>query len=220
MWNQPTSSSSSTSFVSTDLQETNTRTSTRTKTTTNSVTINYHAGRRNGLQDEYPSLADMWSTWHRDYLTFTNNSSNVDVEPRLLVRFEDFLFHAEEVFSKILACVGVTPESWMATARRNGEDGSFKYTVGKTKAQDHVDFMGALLKYGRNDDHRDPKAGGSSRIKGMTRQDLVYAATGTMDGDNESSSSTLFDSSSSLPLPPRGLDPKLMEMFRYRHPTF
>jgi hypothetical protein len=188
----------------------------RIKTSTYPVTLNYHAGRRNGLRDEYPSLADMWSTWHRDYLTFTNNTnmSNVkDVEPRLFVRFEDLLFHAEEVFSKILECVDVAPGSWTAAATRKGQDGSFKYTVGKTKAQDDMDFMGALLKYGRNDDHDD--VDDSSRIKGMTQHDLLYAATGRIDGDDDESS-TLSDSSSSLP--PRGLDPKLMELFRYRHP--
>jgi hypothetical protein len=46
----------------------------------------------------YTSLVDMWNVWYKDWY---------DVSfPRLMVRFEDLLFHAEDVVSQVCACGG------------------------------------------------------------------------------------------------------------------
>lgn len=46
----------------------------------------------------YTSLVDMWNVWYKDWH---------DVSfPRLMVRFEDLLFHAEDVVSQVCACGG------------------------------------------------------------------------------------------------------------------
>lgn len=47
---------------------------------------------------EYKSLAHAWSEWYREYL-------DADF-PRLMVRFEDLIFHAPAVLEKIRECVG------------------------------------------------------------------------------------------------------------------
>lgn len=49
--------------------------------------------------DRYDSLAAMWSKWNRVYADATF--------PRLMVRYEDLLFHGEKVVSIILDCVGM-----------------------------------------------------------------------------------------------------------------
>jgi len=52
--------------------------------------------------DKYDSLADMWSDWYRSY---------IDAEfPRLIIRFEDTLFHAEKIMEIISKCVGAPME--------------------------------------------------------------------------------------------------------------
>ena len=47
---------------------------------------------------KWPSMADLWSSWHREYY-------DSDM-PRLMVRFEDMLFHTEQVVEEIRDCVG------------------------------------------------------------------------------------------------------------------
>lgn len=46
----------------------------------------------------YTSMIDLWNTWYSDWH---------DVEfPRLMIRFEDLLFHAEETITKVCECGG------------------------------------------------------------------------------------------------------------------
>jgi hypothetical protein len=47
---------------------------------------------------KYKSLAHVWSEWYREYL-------DADF-PRLIVRFEDLIFHAPAVLEQIRECVG------------------------------------------------------------------------------------------------------------------
>lgn len=97
----------------------------------------------------YESLADMWSTWYGAYL-------DADF-PRLMIRFEDTLFHAERVMEIITDCVGGRP----------GEQPSppFRYHLGKSKRGPSSDFPTALGKYGRE----------AGRYDGMTADDRKYA---------------------------------------------
>jgi hypothetical protein len=54
----------------------------------------------------YTSLVDMWNVWYKDWH---------DVSfPRLMVRFEDLLFHAEDVVSQVCACGGGEDRSLFA----------------------------------------------------------------------------------------------------------
>ena len=46
----------------------------------------------------YTSMVDLWNTWYGQWY-------NVDF-PRLMVRFEDLLFHAEETITKVCECGG------------------------------------------------------------------------------------------------------------------
>ncbi|GKY94940.1 hypothetical protein MPSEU_000458900 [Mayamaea pseudoterrestris] len=46
-------------------------------------------------------LIGLWNEWNREYL-------NVET-PRLIVRFEDTLFHAEKVFQAVAECAGIVP---------------------------------------------------------------------------------------------------------------
>jgi len=52
---------------------------------------------------EYTSLVDLWNVWYRDW-------HNVDF-PRLMVRFEDLMFHAEDTVTEICKCGGGTMRS-------------------------------------------------------------------------------------------------------------
>ena len=46
----------------------------------------------------YTSMVDLWNTWYGQWY---------DMEiPRLMVRFEDLLFHAEETITKVCECGG------------------------------------------------------------------------------------------------------------------
>ena len=95
--------------------------------------------------DRYASLADMWSRWNRDY--FEANF------PRLIIRFEDTLFHPEKLMSSVLECIGAPVKQ-------------FQYHLENAKTTDKSsDFVSALAKYGRQE----------GRYDGMTSQDREYA---------------------------------------------
>ena len=60
----------------------------------NGVTVDFDSGR----STKYSNLIDMWNTYYKDYLNVTF--------PRLIVRYEDILIHADEIIPKICTCVG------------------------------------------------------------------------------------------------------------------
>ena len=49
---------------------------------------------------EYDSLVDLWNIWYNEWHNATF--------PRLIVRFEDLMFHAEETVFKVCTCGGGT----------------------------------------------------------------------------------------------------------------
>jgi hypothetical protein len=96
--------------------------------------------------DEYDSLADMWSSWYQQYV-----SSNF---PKLIIRFEDTLFHVEKVIRAISDCLGDTKTS------------EVRYSLNKAKdISQSSDFITALVRYGREE----------GRYDGMSLQDRNYA---------------------------------------------
>ena len=98
--------------------------------------------------EQYDSLADMWSEWYRLY---------VDADfPRLVIRFEDTLFHAEQVMATILDCIG------------RPLNGTFRYHLDASKPHGNPsDFVVALSKYGRAE----------GRDAGLAPEDRIYVQT-------------------------------------------
>ena len=111
--------------------------------------MSYQQSRRK-INETHASLSDYWSEWIRNYY-----DSN---EPRLLVRHEDLLFHAEDVMLKITECVGL--ESKLAWP--------FQYQTRPSKKHgDTGDFFSTLRKYGRE------------IVVNMTRDDIEYVQSWT-----------------------------------------
>jgi hypothetical protein len=99
------------------------------------------------LSRRYDSLTDLWTKWNRQYL-------DADY-PRLIIRFEDTLFHAEKVIKMVSECAGLP----VATP--------FKYRLQAGKEHGNsTDFVSAMAKYGTS---RGRYAGG------LTPKDLKHA---------------------------------------------
>jgi hypothetical protein len=102
----------------------------------------------NGDVEIYESLADLWSLWNGQYL-------DADF-PRLIVRFEDYLFHTKEVFDHIVRCTGMRPNV------------IFRYHTEPAKVHGaSTDFLSAIIKYGTS----------HGRSKGLLDADLEYASS-------------------------------------------
>jgi len=108
----------------------------------------------------HTSMVDLWNTYYGDWI-------NSDF-PKVIVRFEDLLLHAEAVVEKICDCVGGTMEP------NNGGfviPGPFKYEQESAKTKGGKAHAGSnglvssLVKYGTM----------SNRIKSFKPEDLEYA---------------------------------------------
>jgi hypothetical protein len=100
------------------------------------------------------SLAHVWSSWYREYLEASY--------PRLIVRFEDLLFHTPYVLDQIRECAGA---EWVY------DEFQFVTQAVKThpyfeKYKKQVGLIGAMMSYGQ--DH-------GKRLSGMTADDIAYA---------------------------------------------
>jgi hypothetical protein len=95
----------------------------------------------------YKSLAHLWSEW---------NGAYVDADfPRLIVRFEDTIYHAEEVFRAVAECSGVETKR---TFRRQVESA-------KDASQMSMGLLEALAKNGKSD----------GRLSRMIKEDIDFA---------------------------------------------
>jgi hypothetical protein len=112
------------------------------------VNETFHVKQRiyeNYTQD-YDSLADMWSKWNLFYY------QEADF-PRLIVRFEDTLFHLEAVMKQISDCIGMPLHE------------PFQYSLSRSKPSKRSnDFITAMAKYGRDD----------GRYDGFTKKERRY----------------------------------------------
>jgi hypothetical protein len=99
----------------------------------------------------WPSLVDFWSDWYNQYM-------KADY-PRLIIRFEDLIFHQKQLVATVCECAGAVPK----------ED-SFSYVVSEGKwgaaHQKSSNLISAMIKYGST----------KSRLASLTREDLEYAA--------------------------------------------
>jgi len=101
----------------------------------------------------HDSLADFWNVWYQEYVNAPF--------PRLIVRFEDVIFHPKAVTKMACECAG-------------GElnRGQFRYVVDSAKkgnahgrSSERTSYVDALIKYGSEE----------GRYTGMDRADLEYA---------------------------------------------
>jgi len=95
-------------------------------------------------------LADYWSEWNREF---------VDAKfPRLIIRFEDTLFHAEKVMELVVECVTGRPM-----------EHPFRYHLAASKTHGNpADFVTALANYGTE----------RGRYDGLAREDREYVREG------------------------------------------
>lgn len=102
----------------------------------------------------HDSLADLWNTWYGDWL-------DADF-PRLIVRFEDLLLHAEKVVGQICECGGGKLNS-----DKPGVE--FKYSVDSAKkGTAHKGSNGLVKSITKYSDK-------NNRLKSFSTQDLTYA---------------------------------------------
>ena len=105
-----------------------------------------HAQAPSKKEQFYDSLADFWTEWYQQY--------RKAIFPRLIVRFEDTLFHAETIMEKIGECVGRPIQK------------PYKYFLEAAKSHgDSIDLEAALFKYGTD----------RGRLSSLTCSDLEYA---------------------------------------------
>jgi hypothetical protein len=114
------------------------------------VRIKYDFGVR-----KWDSLAHLWSSWYQQYY------KDADY-PRLVVRFEDFIFYPKQVTQQICTCAGGTTR----------DDQNFKYQVESAKhgpghGTARTSWVSAMVRYG-SAERRD-------RLKGMTQEDVQLA---------------------------------------------
>jgi len=104
----------------------------------------------------WPSMSDLWSSWYREYLDHPDM-------PRLMIRFEDLLFHTEAVLEQVRDCVGA---EWRHSA--------FQYQAAPAKTHPYFakykppsSLVSAMIKYGWDNRER--------RVGSMTEADLEFA---------------------------------------------
>lgn len=100
---------------------------------------------------KYDSLAGLWNDWYMDYIA-------VDSFPRLIIRFEDLLFHLEEVIKEVCECVGGTATEDMSIIADSakGDSGPHSGSGG---------LLSAIKRYGHKE----------QRLEGMNKDDIKYA---------------------------------------------
>ena len=115
----------------------------------NKVVVPY----RQDKPGHYESLVGLWNTWYGDYYEITDF-------PRLIIRFEDILFHFEKVMTQVCHCGGGT--------LKNYEQDGFVLQEKNAKAGHNNGSNGlvaAVLRYGHTD----------KRTEHFTEDDLAYA---------------------------------------------
>ena len=117
----------------------------------NEATIKAHVHYNDANTTHHDSLADLWNTWYGDWIDHASF-------PRLIVRFEDLLFHAEKVVGEICKCGGGVLY-----------DKPFKYSLNSAKiGKVHDGSSGLVKSMSRYSDK-------SQRVKSFTSKDLTYA---------------------------------------------
>jgi hypothetical protein len=102
----------------------------------------------------HSSLVDFWNSWYQEYIQASF--------PKLIVRFEDLVFHPKQVTQKVCECAGgemnKQPFKYIVDSAKKGEGAHGK---------ERTSYIDALVKYGTE----------KGRYKGMTEEDLRFAKT-------------------------------------------
>ena len=100
----------------------------------------------------HTSLVDFWNSWYQEY---TEASF-----PKLIVRFEDLVFHPKQVTQAVCECAGgemnQQPFHYIVDSAKKGDGAHGK---------ERTSYVDALVKYGTE----------KGRYKGMTGEDLRFA---------------------------------------------
>jgi hypothetical protein len=117
------------------------------KTLTMNVTVEYAQFSR-----QHATLAEFWNDWNRAYVEASF--------PRLMVRFEDIVFHPKQITRTVCECAG----------GKIHENRPFIYVVdsakkGQAHGKEKTSYVDALVKYGTE----------VGRYTGFTKADLEYA---------------------------------------------
>jgi hypothetical protein len=126
----------------------------------------------------YESLPDLWNRWNREYYDYnyeehdgttslrarsntTDATSTITTTyfPRLVIRYEDLVFHAATVVDQILNCAGIAPKDRKrGDPTASGGVGGFVYQTAKAKSHGvSVDLVQAMIKYGTRTGRKDEK---------------------------------------------------------------
>mmetsp|Transcript_16719 Transcript_16719/g.31675 ORF Transcript_16719/g.31675 Transcript_16719/m.31675 type:complete len:422 (-) Transcript_16719:833-2098(-) len=120
-----------------------------------SKTVPVNVAYQSDRVSHYDSLIGVWNEWYGDYL-------KVDEFPRLMIRFEDILFHLDKVITQVCHCGG--------GKLINHENGIHLKSESVKKGGSHQGSSGllsAIIRYG-SDKHR---------LDGMTKEDIEYATS-------------------------------------------
>lgn len=118
---------------------------------TKSVPVN--VAYQNDRIGHYDSLIGLWNEWYGDYL-------KIHEFPRLMIRFEDILFHVEEVVTKVCECGGGTlihHENGIHLKSESAKQGG--------SHQGSNGLLSAITRYGSE----------KHRLDGMTADDITFA---------------------------------------------
>jgi len=104
---------------------------------------------------KHDTLVGLWNDWYGDFLAITEF-------PRIIVRYEDILFHTTEVVQEVCKCGGGRlltegPISLIADSAK-GSEGAHAGANG---------LLSAILRYGNP----------ATRIEGMTKDDIDFAGS-------------------------------------------
>lgn len=108
----------------------------------------------------WQSMIHYWNEWYRSYFKQQDEQF-----PRLLIRFEDTLFHAEHVMRQVCNCGGGI---YAGSTDDSSSPESFRHVIDEAKwthKHSQNNLVSAILKYGTD----------SGRYRQMTSQDLKFA---------------------------------------------
>lgn len=100
---------------------------------------------------KYESLLDMWNSWYTEWEQMSF--------PHLMTRFEDLLFHGEEVVRSACECVGGVFTDEFQYVEDSAKPSTLKVHAGSNG------LVAAMVQYG------DP----AKRLTGFTERDMIYA---------------------------------------------
>jgi hypothetical protein len=121
----------------------------------------------------WASLVEMYNEWYMEYV-----ENKVGIS-RLVVRFEDLLFHTEDVINEVRKCVGAT---WIHTTNVTEKDTSeekplFQYAALPAKTHPYFakykppsSLVSAMIKNGQD-------LSGTQRVGNMSPADIEYAVS-------------------------------------------